>query len=597
MAAKPKVLCVGDPTLRDAAVIGHLQETYDVVEVNNSVEALAELVKGSFASVLIYSDEIAEKLRVGSLLQSERILEGMPDGLVLLDQQNTVFWANDWVNRWSASINSESNDADSKTALVGRDFYDLFQRPEILGNDVCPFGAAFASRKSRCTTMRCDENHFFQVHAVPVHDTDDSLSANTLIVTIRDVTVETQQQQKLAAIHQAGIELADLTTEEVFNMEVEDRIELLKSNILHYPKDLLKYDVVEIRLLGSEGGALMPLLSVGIIEEAATRPLVAEMKGNGVTGYVAATGKSYLCEDTTKDPLYIEGSVGAKSSMTVPLIQHEQVIGTFNVESPEPHAFSQDDLQFLEIFSRDVAAALNTLELLVAQQANTAQASVEAIHREVALPVDEILNDAVNVMEGYIGHEPGVVNRLERILKNARDIKQLIHKVGQELAPAEAVPQFAQGPERKFLRRKKVLVVDADEAVRGAAHSLLERYGCVVETAHEGSEATFMVRNVGNEQSYDVIIADINLPDMSGYDLFMKLRDLVNPVPLVLMKGFGYDPGHAMVKARQAGLHPKGVLYKPFRLDQLLEVCETMIETYGESSEAPASNSNVGSGN
>ena len=79
--------------------------------------------------------------------------------------------------------------------------------------------------------------------------------------------------------------------------------------------------------------------------------------------------------------------------------------------------------------------ALNTLELLVAQQANTAQASVEAIHREVALPVDEILNDAVNVMEGYIGHEPGVVKRLQRILQNARDIKQLIHKVGQELAP------------------------------------------------------------------------------------------------------------------------------------------------------------------
>ena len=227
-------------------------------------------------------------------------------------------------------------------------------------------------------------------------------------------------------------------------MEVEQRIELLKSNIVHYTKDLLNFDVVEIRLLGEETGNLMPLLSVGIEEIAAKRPLVALPKGNGVTGFVAATGKSYLCQDTTQDPLYIEGSKGAKSSMTVPLIQHDQVIGTFNVESPEPHAFTESDLQFLEIFSRDVAAALNTLELLVAQQANTAQASVEAIHREVALPVDEILNDAVNVMERYIGHEPGVAKRLQRILKNARDIKQLIHKVGQEMAPAEAVPQFAQ---------------------------------------------------------------------------------------------------------------------------------------------------------
>ena len=90
------------------------------------------------------------------------------------------------------------------------------------------------------------------------------------------------------------------------------------------------------------------------------------------------------------------------------------MIGTFNVESPEPRAFSESDLQFLEIFARDVAVALNTLELLLAEKASTAAASVEAIHSAVALPVDDILNDAGNVMERYIGHEPEVVERLQR---------------------------------------------------------------------------------------------------------------------------------------------------------------------------------------
>jgi hypothetical protein len=46
------------------------------------------------------------------------------------------------------------------------------------------------------------------------------------------------------------------------------------------------------------------------------------------------------------------------------------------------------------------------------------------------------------------------------------------------------------------------------------------------------------------------------------------------------MTGFGYDPGHSIVKARKAGLHPKGVLYKPFRLDQLVETVETMLDVY-----------------
>ena len=51
---------------------------------------------------------------------------------------------------------------------------------------------------------------------------------SNLIVTIRDVTAEVLQQQKLAAIHQAGVELADLTPAELSDMTVEQRIDLLE---------------------------------------------------------------------------------------------------------------------------------------------------------------------------------------------------------------------------------------------------------------------------------------------------------------------------------------------------------------------------------
>src|SRR5262249_16395509 len=194
-------------------------------------------------------------------------------------------------------------------------------------------------------------------------------------------------------------------------------------------------------------------------------------------------------------PLYLQGCKGAKSSLTVPLILHDEVIGTFNVESPEPRAFGESDFQFLEIFSRDVAVALNTLELLAGEKATAAQESVEAIHSAVVWQVDDIWNDAVNVMERYIGHEPEVVERLQRILRNARDIKQVIQKVGQSMAPAQALPAGKQVEKRPNLKGRRVLVVDADEAVRSAAHNLLERYGCIVETAHNGAEAVCLVRN------------------------------------------------------------------------------------------------------
>ena len=126
-------------------------------------------------------------------------------------------------------------------------FYTVLGSPEILGPDFCPFHTALATGQGTSSTLRSQENRYFHVHAAPVREVDGP--PRHLIVTVRDVTHEVQQQQKLAAIHQAGMELADLTPEEVFHMPVQDRIELLKSNILHFTKDLLHFDVVEIRLL------------------------------------------------------------------------------------------------------------------------------------------------------------------------------------------------------------------------------------------------------------------------------------------------------------------------------------------------------------
>ncbi len=527
------------------------------------MEAIDLLTREEFDGVYLASDRLREAFQIGTLLQNEHVLAGMPEGVGLLNSENTILWCNGRLREWSR-----------RDKVIGANFYTVLGNPEILGPDFCPFHTALATGSTTHSTLRNNENRYFQLHVAPVHR--EGGSPQNLIVTVRDVTSEILQQQKLAAIHQAGMELADLTPGELLEMSVEERIELLKSNILHYTKDLLHFDMVEVRLLDPKTARLEPLLSVGMEPTAAGRELYAQPQDNGVTGFVAATGKSYLCEDTSEDPLYLEGGKGARSSLTVPLVLHDEVIGTFNVESPEARAFTESDLQFLEIFTRDVAVALNTLELLVAEKASTAAASVEAIHSAVALPVDEILNDAVNVMERYIGHEPEVVDRLQRILRNARDIKQVIQKVGQKMAPAQAHPQPPE-PERPALVGRRVLLVDEDNSVRSTAHDLLERYGCEVETAPDGGQAMSLVRNAG----YDAVIADIRLPDMTGHHFMLELQKVmdVEPLPLILMTGFGYDPDHSIVKARQAGL--KAVLYKPFRLDQLLSTVEQIITAPG----------------
>jgi len=66
------------------------------------------------------------------------------------------------------------------------------------------------------------------------------------------------------------------------------------------------------------------------------------------------------------------------------------------------------------------------------------------------------------------------------------------------------------------------------------------------------------------------------LPDMTGYELLIKLKEITGTEQpqLILMTGYGYDPAHTIVKSRQEGLRAGAVLYKPFLPHQLLAIVE-----------------------
>ena len=156
---------------------------------------------------------------------------------------------------------------------------------------------------------------------------------------------------------------------------------------------------------------------------------------------------------------------------------------------------------FLEIFAREIADALHTLELLTAEKQTAASQSIEAINREVVLPVDEILANATTVLDRYIGHDPEIADNIKGILSAARSIKQSIQKVGEDLA-AKVTRSRIHDQVRPGLKGLRLLVVDNDERVRRSAHAILGRFGCIVETARDGREALTMAR-LG---TYDAIL-------------------------------------------------------------------------------------------
>jgi len=559
---KPRLLIIDRDGPAPKPALDGLASSFETTTVRTVSKALALLRDQRFDAVYVDAAQLSSIRWLGMMIQAEEILESISDGVAVVDLDLKIIWANPEFQVISVVADP-----------IGVRFYEALGNPEVLGPETCPFTTSVATRATASTSLKLSNGRFLKLSVTPVFDGAGGLTH--LIALARDTTDETQQQLKVNAIHQAGDELADLTPEELSQMGVEERTDLLKYNIARHMKDLLGLDFIEIRLLDRTTNRLIPLLTEGMTPLAANRELYARSEGNGVTGHVAATGKSYVCPDTTKDPLYLEGASGSRSSLTIPLVFHGMVIGTLNVESPQPNAFDDRDRQFIEIYGRNIASALNTLELLQAEKASTASASVEAIDRELALPIDDIITDATTVLDRYAGHDEDIVARLRHLLYRAREIRTLIQKAGTAVAPA---PRQAQAAAPPRLAGSRILVVDADESIRRSAHNLLGAHGAAVETARDANEALALAR----QTQYSAALVDIRLPDLDGYQAFKRLREVQPGLTIILMTGFGWDPAHSIVKARQEGLQT--VLYKPFRSDRLMEAVEQALRSSTASS-------------
>jgi two-component system, cell cycle sensor histidine kinase and response regulator CckA len=120
-----------------------------------------------------------------------------------------------------------------------------------------------------------------------------------------------------------------------------------------------------------------------------------------------------------------------------------------------------------------------------------------------------------------------------------------------------------------------ILLVEDDASVREVARRALHRFGASVVSAPDAEQAAERIREAASP--FDVVIADVVLPGMTGYDLAALVRGRSPETAVLLVSG--YMP-HALVeRERTRGL---AVLEKPFSPDEL---CAAIRKLTGE---APA---------
>jgi len=226
-----------------------------------------------------------------------------------------------------------------------------------------------------------------------------------------------------------------------------------------------------------------------------------------------------------------------------------------------------------DIRRKDRLATLGEVAVAVCHQINN---PLEVILNQMEL-LDHFMREAtsderavveeerVEAVRREVGKIQQIVNRLVELSHGAEYCTREYH-AGTQMADLAPRPK----PERT-LEGLRILVVDDDLGVCQSLRDLLvEECGSVI-TASDGLEALRVLDQV----HIDLVLSDVVMPDLDGYDLFKEVKQRGN-TPVLLMTGYYYDRDHVLKRSRLEGL--EGVLFKkpvdPVRLKALIrELC------------------------
>lgn len=198
---------------------------------------------------------------------------------------------------------------------------------------------------------------------------------------------------------------------------------------------------------------------------------------------------------------------------------------------------------------------VNQLELLereVMELAGEADASVEC--------------ERIDAMRREIGRISGILSRLGEMVETEQ------YETVEYVGPTRMIDlrERRAAAEGQHLVGIRVLVVDDDPGICQSVKEILEAEGCDVATATNGAEGLRCVES----SPLDVVLSDVVMPEMDGYQLYTEIRKSHPHLPVLMMTAFHYDRDHIIKRSRLEGL--EGVIFKkpvdPGRLrDAILE--------------------------
>jgi PAS domain S-box-containing protein len=237
-----------------------------------------------------------------------------------------------------------------------------------------------------------------------------------------------------------------------------------------------------------------------------------------------------------------------------------------------------------------IGFAKDLREILRKDQLATLGEVAVGLSHEINNPLAVILNQ-VDLLEREIEQMAGdqdcsvEAERLYAMRREVSRISDILARLGEMveteqyetveyIGPTRMIDLRRGGPPAKAdprLEGLHILVADDDPGLCRTLKEILEASGCQVVTARDGAEALDRVEST----SFDMVLTDVVMPNMDGYELYCAIRDRYPQIPVLMMTAFHYDKDHIIKRSRIKGL--EGVIFKkPVDPDRLRQVIAEM---------------------
>ncbi|MGQ9817537.1 MAG: HD domain-containing phosphohydrolase [bacterium] len=269
--------------------------------------------------------------------------------IYIIDRRGKIVFLNDYAEKISHYRVDELLGKHFKNIVAPESLEYVFKTfaIQLKGKNIKPYELVVLDKNGKRIYLKTSEHIVFKKNQV-----DGILGIATDITEHKELTIELSRMVKeLYLLHQIGQELSSIL----------DLEHLLHRIVIHL-KESLDYERAAVALIDERTNELV----IKAAEKPYSKKIQPRLRlklGQGITGYVAQTGKTYISGDVSKNHHYSIFDKKTKSEIAVPLKLGDKVIGVINIESYKKDAFNKQDEELLCLIANQAAIAIQNSQL------------------------------------------------------------------------------------------------------------------------------------------------------------------------------------------------------------------------------------------